>query len=88
VTGVKIFKIEQRLEGIEDLYRYLIKNVESLGELIVLASVLDIDIIVLFLPKITQVHLESINWLQKICNEDTQFIIGEIDLVFQPKNIN
>ena len=185
MTGVKIFKIEQKFDSIEDLYRYLIKNVElvgeligiqiqkrmqknpkndsflrffksdlgsvrthtscgiaggmgasrtrkiarkipnfsasskplkdrpfcitgrektternilffasksefveCLGELIVLARVFDIDIIVFFLPKITQTYLDSINWLQKICNEDTQFIVGEVDFVFQPKSIN
>ena len=51
---------------------------ESLGELIVLAGAFDVDIIVFFLPKTTKTYLEPLNWLQKICNEDTQFIVGEV----------
>ena len=118
---IKTFKIEQKFKGIEDLYRYLIKNVEfigqsigiqiqkplkdrpfciigkekiternilffasksefpeSLGELILLAGVFDVDIIVFFLPNASKTYLESINWLQSICNADTQFIVGEV----------
>lgn len=118
---LKIFRIEQNFNGTEDLYRYLIKNVEfigesigiqiqnplserpfcltakekiiernilfyasksefpeNLGELIVFAGAFDIDIIVFFLPKASKTYLESINWLQNICNEDTQFIVGEV----------
>jgi len=52
---------------------------ESLGELIILAGALDADIIVFFLPKINNAHLESLSWLQKISNSDTQFIFGEAD---------
>lgn len=121
MTEVKTFKIEQKFSNTEDLYKYLIKNVdfigksigvqiqkplkerlfcltgkeqiterniiffasksefpESLGELIILASAFDVDIIVFFLPKTTKTYLESINWLQKICNADTQFIVGEV----------
>jgi hypothetical protein len=120
MNEVKTFKIEQKFNGTEDLYRYLLKNVEfigksteiqiqkplkdrpfcltgkekiternilffasksefpeSLGELIVLAGAFDVEIIVFFLPKTTKTYLESLNWLQKICNEDTQFIVGE-----------
>ncbi len=122
MTEVKTFKIEQKLKGAEDLYKYLLKNVgfmgesigiqiqkplkdrqfcltgkekiternilffaskskfpESLGELIVLAGTFDIDIVVFFMPKTTKTYLESIKWLQKICNEDTEFIVGEIN---------
>ncbi len=122
MTEVKIFKIEQKFSGTEDLYKYIIKNVnfigesigikiqkplkdipfcitgkekiternilffasksefpESLGELIVFAGAFDVDIIVFFLPKTSKTYLESLNWLQKICNSDTQFIIGEVD---------
>lgn len=50
---------------------------ESLGELIVLASAFDIDIIVFFLSKTSKTHLESLNWLQKICNDDTEIIVSE-----------
>jgi hypothetical protein len=121
MTEVKTFKIEQEFSGTEDLYRYLIKNVEfvgesigiqiqkpledrpfciigkekiternilffasksefpeSLGELIVLAGAFDVDIIVFFLPKTSKTYLESLNWLQKICNADTEIIVGEV----------
>ncbi len=52
---------------------------ENLSELIVLAGAFDIDIIVYFLPKVNVTQLESLNWLQKICNDDTQFIVSEAD---------
>lgn len=52
--------------------------VESLGELIVLASVYDANIIVVFVNNLDKNYLNCINWLQGICNEDTQFILGEI----------
>lgn len=121
MTKVKTFKIEQKFKSIDDLYRYLIENVEfigesigvqiqkplkdrpfciigkekitertmlffasksefpeNLGELIVLAGAFDVDIIVYFLPKVNVTQLESLNWLQKICNDDTQFIVGEV----------
>lgn len=123
MTEFKTFKIEQKFNGTEDLYDYLLNNVnfigesmgikiqkplkdrpfcitgkekiternilffasksefpESLGELIVLAGAFDVDIIVFFMPKTNKTYLESINWLQKICNEDTQFIVGEVDV--------
>ena len=123
MTEVKTFKIEQKFNGKEDLYRYLLKNIEfigqsigiqiqkplkdqpfcltgkekiternilffaskddyseALGELIVLAGAFDVDIIVFFLPKTTKTYLESLNWLQRICNDDTEFIIGEVNL--------
>lgn len=119
---VNRMKIEQKFEGTEDLYEYLLKNVEfigksmgiqiqktlkdrpfcltgkekiternilffasknefseSLGELIILAGTFDVDIIVFLMPKVNLTRLESLNWLQKICNEDTQFIVGEVD---------
>lgn len=122
MAEVKTFKIDQKFNGTEDLYNYLLKNVnfigesmgikiqkplkdrpfcitgkekiternilffaskseflESLGELIVLAGTFDVDIIVFFMPKISATNLESLNWLQEICNEDTQFIFGEVD---------
>ncbi len=122
MTEVKTFKIKQEFSGMEDLYRYLLKNVEfigqsigiqiqkplkdrpfcitgkekiternilffasksefteSLGELITLAGTFDVDIIVFFMPKTSRVYLEPINWLQKICNEDTEIIVGEVN---------
>lgn len=117
---VKTFAIEQKFNGIENLYMYLLKDVEfigesigvniqkplkakpfcifgrekiternilffasnskfpeNVGELIVMAGAFDADIIVLFMKNLHEAHLESLNWLQKICNEDTQFIVGE-----------
>lgn len=119
MTEVKTFKIEEKFSGTEDLYRYLLKNVEfigqligiqiqkplkdksfclvgkekiternilffvskkefleSLGELIVLAGAFDADIIVFFIPNLNGAHLEPLNWLNKICNADTEIIIG------------
>lgn len=121
MTEVKTFQIQQKFASAEGLYRYLLKNVEfvgesfgiqiqkpvkakpfciigrekiternilffasksefpeNLGELIVLAGTFDIDIIVFFMPKLHDVYLEPINWLQKICNDDTQFVVGEV----------
>ena len=122
MTEVKIFKIEQKFSGTEDLYRYLLKNVEligqsigvqiqkplkdrpfcitgkekiternilffaskdeypeALGELIILAGTFDVDIVVFLMPEINVTRLESLNWLQKICNADTKFIVGEVN---------
>ena len=62
---------------------------ESLGELIVFASAFDADIIVFFLNKTSEFHLGILNWLQGICNEDTQFIVGEVSFccwVSKPNN--
>ena len=121
MNKVKTFKIEQKFSGTEDLYSYLLKNVElvgkligiqiqkpikakpfciigkekiternilffasksefpeSLGELIVLASAFDVDIIVFFVDSASKFHRETLNWLQNICNSDTQFIVGEV----------
>lgn len=121
MTEVKTFKIEQKFNGTEDLYNYLLKNInfigesigiqiqkplkdipfcltgkekiternilffaskdeypEALGELIILAGTFDVDIVVFLMPEINITRLESLNWLQKICNDDTQFIVGEV----------
>lgn len=120
MTELKTFKIEQGFNNIEDLYGYLLKNVdllteltgiqiqkplktrmhcivgkekiternilffaskseflESLGESIVLAAAFSTDVIVFFLPQITKMYLESMHWLQSICNADAQFIVAE-----------
>lgn len=118
-----MFKIEEKFSGTEDLYKYLLKNIdfigksigvqiqkplkdnpfcitgkekiternilffasksefpESLGELIALAGAFEIDIIVYFVQKeCGKTHMETLNWLQKICNDDTQFIVSEAD---------
>ena len=122
MQDIKLFKIEEKFSGTEDLYRYLLKNVdfigksigfqiqkpmkakpfciigkekiternilffasksefpENLGELIALAGAFDVAIIVYFAPKINPSQLDSLNWLQKICNDDTQFIVSEAD---------
>lgn len=52
---------------------------ESLGELIVLAGVFDVDIIVYFMPKLSKAQMEPFNWLQKICNADTEIIICQAE---------
>ena len=52
---------------------------ESLGELIAFASAFDVDIIVFFVRNANKFHLGTLNWLQNICNDDTQFIVGEVD---------
>lgn len=51
---------------------------EDLGELLTLAGVLEPDIVVFFLCKATAIYIDSFNWLQNICNNDTQFIVGEV----------
>ena len=51
---------------------------EALGELIILAGTFDVDIVVFLMREINVTRLESLNWLQKICNGDTQFIVGEV----------
>jgi hypothetical protein len=122
MTEIKTFKIEQKFKGAKDLYNYLLKNVdfigeyigikiqkplksgmflvmgkeqiternilffaykcecpENLGQLIFLAGTFDSDIIVFFMREASKTYLEPLNWLQKICNEDTQFIVGEVD---------
>lgn len=122
MTEIKTFKIEQKFNGTEDLYKYIIENVkfigesigikiqkplrdipfcitgkekiternilffaskdeypEALGELIILAGTFNVDIVVFFITEVNVTRLESLNWLQKICNEDTQFIVGEVD---------
>lgn len=122
MAEVKTFKLEQKINNVEELYKYLIKNVEfvsdaigikiqkplkekpfcligeeeitqrnilffasknkfieSLGELIIMAGAFDADIVVFFLPELNRTYLESLNWLEKICNDDTQFIVGEIN---------
>lgn len=122
MTKIKTFKIEQKFNGTEDLYKYIIKNVEfivesigikiqkplkdipfcitakekiternilffaskdeypeALGELIILAGTFDVDIVVFFMTEVNVTRLESLNWLQKICNADTEFIVGEVN---------
>lgn len=122
MTEVKTFKIEQKFNGTEELYKYLIKNInfigesigikiqnplkdipfciigkekiternilffaskdeypEALGELIILAGTFDVDIVVFLMPEVNVTRLESLNWLQKICNDYTEIIVGEVN---------
>lgn len=121
MTELKVFKIEQKFNGTEDLYRYLLKNVdfagevigmkvqkplkprmfcltgyekiternifffatesefpENIGELIFLAGVFKADIVIFFMKDTDPNYVGGINWLQSICNDDTQFIVGEV----------
>ena len=52
---------------------------ENIGELIVLASAFQVDIIVFLVSRINATLLEPMNWLHNICNEDVKFILGEVD---------
>ena len=52
---------------------------ESLGELIVLGSAFDVDIVVFFISNANRFHLGTLEWLQKICNDDSLFIVGEVE---------
>lgn len=122
MTEVKTFKIRQRFNGIDDLYKWLRKNVDfiekltdlqiqkpirnrmicltakekiterqilfyaskdefhkALGELIISAGAFDADIVVFFTPKINKTRLEPLNWLNKICAEDYQIIVIQVD---------
>lgn len=51
---------------------------EGLGELIISAGTFDADIIIFLIPKIIKAHLEPLNWLNKICAEDYQIIVGQV----------
>lgn len=52
---------------------------EGLGELIISAGAFDADIIVFFIPKLNDAHLEPLNWLHRISDDDTEFIICEVE---------
>ena len=122
MTEIRTFKIEQTFDGVDDLYKYLFKNVklleqaaglqiqkplkigpfcitckekitdrqillfaseqdfpESLGALIVLAGAYDANIVIFFLQKSGENYLMPMNWLKKICSEDYQFILGQVE---------
>lgn len=117
-----MFKIEEKFNGTEALYDYLLKNIKFIGksigvqiqeplkdkpfcitgkeketgknflffaskslfpecleELIALSETFSFDVIVFFVPKLNLMQLESINWIENICNSGTQFIISEAD---------
>lgn len=120
MTNIGTLEIKQKFYAIEDLYRYLLKNVdfigqlidikiqkplkakpfciigrekiternilffasnrdfpENLGELIFMSGIFNADIIIFFIKNLHKAHLESLNWLQKICNNDTMLIFIE-----------
>lgn len=52
---------------------------ECLGELIDLSEALNFDTIVFFAPKTSENHIQTLKWLEKICNSDIQFILKEAD---------
>lgn len=122
MTEVKTFEIEQKFDGIESLYKYLLKNTkllekrsslqiqkplklknfcitakekiterqivifaserdfpESLGELIVFSGAYDADIVIFLLRNTGKNYLMPMNWLQKICAEDYQFFVGQVE---------
>jgi len=122
MTEVKAFKIEEEFDGVETLYKYLLKNVklleqftglqiqkplkirpfcitakekiterqivlfaserdfpESLGELIVFAGAYDADIVIFLLQNTSKNYLMPMNWLQNICSEDYQFMVGQVE---------
>lgn len=125
MTEIQTFKMKEKFKNIDELYEYIIKNVdfigqhcgiriekplkerpfcitgiesitekqilfyatketlpENIGELIVLAGAFKANIIVFLVSKINITLLEPMNWLHSICNEDTKFIIGEVDYNF------
>lgn len=51
---------------------------ENIGELIFLAGVFKADIVIFFMKDIDKNYISGIRWLQSICNDDTQFIVGEV----------
>lgn len=53
--------------------------IDSFGELIILASQSDAQIIIIFHPKVSISWLDTINWMQKISEKDYEFIICEAD---------
>lgn len=122
MTEVKTFKIEQKFNGVEELYEYLLNNIqiiekstnleiqedltarpfcitafeeitqrqivifasernfpESLGELIVFAGAYDADIVIFLLQKTSKNYLMPLNWLKKICAEDFEIFVGQVE---------
>ncbi len=122
MTDIQTFKIEQKFKNIDELYEFILKNVdfideycgikiekplkekpfcitgielitekkilfyatkktlpENIGELIVLAGAFEADIVVFLASRISVTLLEPMNWLNNICNEDTKFILGEVN---------
>lgn len=60
---------------------------ENIGELIVLASAFNADIVVFLVSKINVTLLDPMNWLHSICNEDVKFILGEVDYKYCLKSV-
>ena len=122
MTDIKTFRIPKQFKGTDDLYRYLMRNVkfigqlmsiriqkpmksrpffvigrekiteknilffasksefpENMNELISVADSFGVEVIVFFIEKSKKAHLESLDWLQRICNEGTPVVVGEVD---------
>lgn len=122
MTEIKTFKLERTFKDIDDLYEFLMQNIEfigeycgiriektlkekpfcitgneketgkniifystketmteNIGELVFLAAAFRAEIVVFLVSKINVVLLEPINWLHNICNDNTQFILGEVN---------
>lgn len=52
---------------------------ESLGELIVCAAGYDADIVIFLLQKVSKNYLLPMNWLKKICADDYEILVGQVD---------
>lgn len=122
MTEVKTFKIEEKFDGVENLYKHLLKNAklleqatgleiqkplelksfcittkekiterqivifaserefpESLGELIVFAGAYDADIVIFLLQNTSENYLMPMNWLKKICADDFEIFVGQVN---------
>lgn len=55
---------------------------ECLEELSDLSEALDFDTIVFFAPKTNKNHIQTLKWLEKICNSDIQLFVKEVDFEF------
>lgn len=52
---------------------------ESLGELIVCAAGYNADIVIFLLQNIGKNYLLPMNWLKKICADDYEILVGQVD---------
>jgi hypothetical protein len=52
---------------------------EGLGELIVCAAGYDADIVIFLLQKVNKNYLLPMNWLKKICTNDYEILVGQVD---------
>jgi hypothetical protein len=52
---------------------------ESLGELIVCAAGYNTDIVIFLLKKVNKNYLLPMNWLKKICTNDYEILVGQVN---------